>query len=154
MESHNDWYNDIINEIDKHKDKFSKKHYKKYKLGLLYRMTKRIASFSDDCGECHKFKGEIEKLVKNLSKLVQWSKEERKSYFQTIKNVVKHLCKHHKLIGEGTYIGIGIAIGLPLGLPIGVALGNIALGPALGLPIGIGIGSVMEAKAKKEGKVI
>lgn len=154
MENRNDWYDDIIKEIDKHKDKFlSKKDYKKYKLDLLLRVAKRVASFSADCDECQKFQGEIKKLAEGLGNLVQSSKEERNSYFKIINNVVKHLCEHHKLIREGSYIGIGAAIGL-LGLPIGVALDNVALGPGFGLPIGVAIGAAMEAKAKKEGRVI
>ena len=77
MENQNDWSNDIIKEIDKHKDKFSKKHYRKYKLDLLLRLTKRVATFSDDCDECQKFKGDIEKHVEKLCDLVQSSKETR-----------------------------------------------------------------------------
>ncbi len=41
--------------------------------------------------------------------------------------------KKYKLVAEGTYVGFGIAIG-----------------PA----IGVAIGSAMEAKAKKDGKII
>ena len=54
---------------------------------------------------------------------------------------------------EGYFLSMGIALGIPLGLPFGIALGNIAFGPGIGLAIGAGIGAVMEAKAKKQGKI-
>ena len=154
MENHNDWYIDIVKEIGRHKDKFSKRDYKKYRLNLLLRMAKRVASFSADCVECQNFQGEITKLAEDLGNLVQASKEERKCYLNTIRNISNHLQKHHKLIAEGYYIGVGGGIGLILGAAIGLALDNIVLGPGLGLVLGAAIGSAMDAKAKKEDKII
>ena len=158
MENYNDWYKDIVKEIDKHKDKFSKRDYKKYKLDLLLRVAKRVASFSADCVECQNFQGEITKLAEDLGNLVQASKEERKSYFKMINSILKHLRECHKLIDEGENVGIWIAIGIPIGAGIGVAIGagsdNIGVGIAIGVGIGIAIGSYLDAKAKKEGKVI
>ena len=158
MENHNDWYIDIVKEIGRHKDKFTKRDYKKYKLDLLLRMAKRVASFSADCVECQNFQGEITKLAEDLGNLVQASKEERKSYFKMINSILKHLRECHKLIDEGENVGIWIAIGIPIGAGIGVAIGagsdNIGVGIAIGVGIGIAIGSYLDAKAKKEGKVI
>ena len=154
MENHNDCYIDIVKEINKHKDNFSKRDYKKYRLDLLIRMAKRVVSFSADCNECQKFEREIKKRAEGLANLTQSSQEERKSYLNTIRNISNHLQKHHKLIAEGYYIGVGGGIGLVLGAAIGLALDNIVLGPGLGLVLGAAIGSAMDAKAKKEGKVI
>jgi len=158
MENHNDWYIDIVKEIGRHKDKFSKRDYKKYKLDLLLRMAKRVASFSADCVECQNFQGEITKLAEDLGNLVQASKEERKSYFKRISSILKHLQERHKLITEGenvgTWIGIGIAIGSGIGVAIGAGSDNIGVGIAIGVGIGIAIGSYLDAKAKKEGKVL
>ena len=158
MEIHNDWYKAVVKEIDKHEDKFSKRDHKKYKLDLLLRMAKRVASFSADCVECQNFQGEITKLAEDLGNLVQASKEERKSYFKMINSILKHLQERHKLITEGEnvgiWIGIGIAIGLGMGIAFGVGSDNIGVGIAIGVGIGIAIGSCMDAKAKKEDKVI
>ena len=63
MENYNDWYIDIVKEIGRHKDKFSKRDYKKYKLGLLLRMAKRVANFSAYCVECQNFQGWVLLLV-------------------------------------------------------------------------------------------
>ena len=92
----NNWYNDIVKEIDKHKGRFTRRDYKKYKLDLLLRVAKRVASFSVDCPECQNFQIEIKKHAENLDDLVQSSKEERKSYSRTIDNAIKHLQEHHK----------------------------------------------------------
>ncbi|MGB3458520.1 MAG: hypothetical protein WBB08_04350 [Halobacteriota archaeon] len=162
MENHNDWYIDIVKEIGRHKDKFSKRDYKKYKLDLLLRMAKRVASFSADCVECQNFQGEIKKLAEDLGNLVQASKEERKSYFKMINSILKHLQERHKLITEGEnfgiWTGIGIAIGGGMGIVFGVGSDNIGIGIPIGAGIGIAIGSAigsyMDAKAKKEGMVI
>lgn len=154
MEIHNDWYKDVVKEIDKHKDKFSKRDYKKYKLDLLLRVTKRVASFSADCGECQNFQGEIKKLAEGLGNSVQSSKEKRKSHNKVINSIVKHLQKHHELITEGENVAIWISIGAGIGVAIGAGSDNIGVGIAIGVGIGIAIGSYLDAKAKKEGKVI
>lgn len=162
MENHNDWYIDIVKEICRHKDKLSKRDYKKYKLDLLLRMAKRVASFSADCVECKNFQGEITKLAEDLGNLVQASKEERQSYFKIINSILKHLQKHHRMITEGEnlaiWIAIGTAIGSGMGITYGVGSDNIGMGLPIGAGIGIAIGSAigsyMDAIAKKEGKVI
>jgi len=154
MEIHNDWYKDVVKEIDKHKGRFSKRDYKKYKLDLLLRMAKRVASFSTDCVECQNFQGEITKLVEDLGDLVHSFKEKRKSHNQVINSIVKHLQKHHELITEGKNLAIWIAIGSGMGVAIGAGSDNIGVGIAIGVGIGVAIGSYMDAKAKKEDKVI
>jgi len=157
MEVRSDWYNRIDKEINLHKDTLSKKDSKKYKLDLLLRITKRIEDFSSICGECQMFQQDITKLIQDLGYLVQTpnpNKEEGKRYSKTIKNIVKHLQKHHKLVSEGQYIGIGLAVGAGIGVALGAALGNPGIGPAIGVGIGIAIGSYLDKKAKSEGRVI
>ena len=154
MEAHSDWYNHIVKEISLYKDRLSEKEYKKYKLDLLLRLAKRVAVFSSDCRECQAFQGEVTKLTEDLGYLVQMSKEKRKSYFKAINNVIKHLRKYHKLISEEENRGHWIAIGAAIGVAIGASLDNVGVGIAIGIGIGIAIGSYLDAKAKKEGKVI
>ncbi len=118
----NNWYNDIVKEIDKHKGRFTRRDYKKYKLDLLLRVAKRVASFSVDCSECQNFQIEIKKHAENLDNLVQSSKEERKSYSRTIDNAIKHLQERHKLIVEDQNLGIWFIIGLSIGVALGSSL--------------------------------
>lgn len=160
MENHNEWYNDTVKEIGRHKDKFSKRNYKKYKLDLLLRMAKRVVSFSADCVECQAFQGEITKRAKDLGNLVHASKEERKSYLKMINSIRKHLQERHKLIAEGEnlgiWIGIGVAIGVAIGSGMSIVSGvdSVSIGAGIGIAIGSAIGSYLDAKAKKEDKVI
>jgi hypothetical protein len=90
------------------------------------------------------YSDKIKKLAENLGNLIQSSKEERKSYFKTIDNVIKHLQKHHKFILKEENLGIWIAIGVTIGIVLGSSLDN----------IGAAIGADLDDKARKDGKVI
>ena len=155
MEVYSDWCNRVIREINSYKDALSKKEYKKYKLDLLLRMAKRVDGFYSYCGECQMLQPEITELTQNLANLIQIpNKEERKSYFKKINNMVKHLQKQHKLITEGQYFGIGMLIGGGVGSALGAALDNPGVGTAIGIAIGLVAGRYLDDKAKKEGRVI
>ena len=154
MEAHSRWYDDISKEINLHKDILGKKESKKYKLDLLLRVAKRVDGFSSNCGECQMSQPDITQLTQDLGYIVQMPKEKRKGYFKKINNVIKHLRKYHKLISEEENRGHWIAIGAATGVAIGASLDNVGVGIAIGIGIGIAIGSYLDAKAKKEGKVI
>jgi len=152
MEVHSDWYYGIEKRITWQKDTLSEKDYQKHKLDLLLCLVGRVDSFSALCSECQTRKQEITALTNELANLSLMSKEAKKSYFKAIGDITKHLQKQHKLVTEGQYIGMGMAIGGA----IGVALSAVLEGG--GLPIGIGIGAAfgfyLDAKAKREGRVI
>ena len=158
MEAHSDWYNRIVKEISLHKESLSNKDDKKYKLDSLLRVAKRVDDFYSYCGQCQLFQPEITKLIQDLGYIVQMpkqtSKEERKSYFGTINNIIKHLQKQHKLITKGYYRGIGMTIGPLISTAIGAALENPGIGLGVGIGIGLAIGSYLDKKAEKEGRVI
>ena len=154
MEAHSRWYDDIVKEISLHKDILGKKESKKYKLDLLLKIAQRVDSFSSHCGACQIFQQDITQLTQDLGYIVQASKDKRKGYFKKINNITKHLQKHHKLVSEGHYIGIGIAIGVAIGTGVGTALGKPGIGPGLGIALGLAIGAYLDNKAKKEGRVI
>lgn len=152
MEVYSDWYYGIEKRITWQKDTLSEKDYQKYKLDLLLCLARRVDSFSALCTECQNRKQEINALTNDLANLSLMSKEAKKSYFKAIGDITKHLQKQHKLVTEGQYIGIGMAIGSGVGVALSAAL------EGAGLPIGIGIGAAfgfyLDAKAKREGRVI
>ena len=154
METYNNWLNNTLESIAALKQSLSKKEAKKYKIDFLVRVAQRIADLSKECGECQKFQGEISKLTQDLGGLVQPSKEEKKKYDRKIKEITSHLQKKHKLYAEGTYVGFGIALGPAIGVAIGSGIGNVGAGIGIGVGIGVAIGSALEAKAKKNGKII
>jgi len=155
MEAHSDWYHRITREIGPYRDTLSRKDLKKYKIDLLLRITGRVDTFSNTCGECQLFQQEITQIAQDLGNLVQLSdRERRKSYFRTINNIVKHLQKEHKLVKKGYYLGMWIGIGMAIGGGLTAALGTPPIGPGIGLALGVAIGSYMEKRARDEGRII
>ncbi len=156
METHSDWYGRIAKEIGLYNNTLGKKDFKKYKLELLSRVARRVDDFSATCGECQIFKQDITSLLQEIGYVVgmAMSREKRKSYFKTLNKIIKHLQKQHKLVREGYYIGIWIAIGTGIGVAIGAATDNVGIGTPIGVGIGVAIGAGLDAKAKKDGRVI
>lgn len=155
MKAHSDWYNQIASNIRLHKDSLSQKNYKRYKLGLLLRVAARVDGFSATCGECRVFQQEISRLMHDLDNLIQLPrKEARQDYLKTINGIVKHLQRNHGLITQGQNIGLWMAISAGVGVALGITFQNTAIGMAIGTALGIAIGSALDARAKKEGRVI
>jgi hypothetical protein len=86
--------------------------------------------------------------------LIQLSPAATKDYRDKIKRIVDHLRKKHKLIPAGTYTAIGNGIGVGLGVSFGVAMDNLGAGIGAGAGIGMAVGAALEAKAKKDGKIL
>ena len=155
MEVHNAWYDKINKEIGLHQDNLSKKEAKKYKLDLLLRVAKRVADFSPECGGCQLSQQEITTLTQDLGNLVQMpDKRKRQSYLKKINKTVKHLQSEHKLITRGQNIGLWVAIGSGIGVALGAGMDNVGGGIPIGIGIGTAIGIALDAKAKKEDRVI
>jgi len=155
MEVYNRWYDDIARIINSYQDSLSKKDQKKYKLDLLLRVARRVADFSDECGQCQLFQPEITTLTQDLGSLVQMpDKARRKIYLKTINKIVKHLQSEHKLVTQGHNVGLWVAIGSGIGVAIGAGMDNVGGGIPIGMAIGVAIGMALDAKAKKEDRVI
>jgi len=159
MEVGSQWYNRIAIEIGQYQVSLGPKDAKKYKLDLLLRIAKRVDDFSQTCGECQAFQSEINRMVQELSLLVQMpSKQGIKSHIKSVDRLVEHLKKVHKLVEKGHYVGIGIGIGMAIGAVLGGSLGaaldNPGIGTGVGIAIGFAIGGYLDRKAKEEGRVI
>ena len=154
MQDPNGWFDNITIEINRQKQKFSPREYKVYKIDLLIRISKRLNDYFPDCIDCQNMKREMEIIIGSLDNLIQSSREEQKNYFNAIDNIVKHLKEKHHLISEGQNLALLLPLGVGIGLPLGIPMGNIALGIPIGLAIGAAIGVSLDAKAKREGRVI
>ena len=155
MKIDNNWYEGIKKQIELLKNSLTDKDYKKYKLRMFICVVERVAQFSPECGQCQLFKQDVSTLSQDVSNMSQMpNKESRKGYFKSMNMIISHLKKQHKLVTEGYYVGMWIGIGLALGLPFGIPLGNISLGMPFGMAIGVAIGTSLDAKAKKEGRVL
>ena len=55
MEIQSRWHRETTEKISSYQSSLSKKEQKKYQLDLLQRVTRRVAGFYDECGECQLF---------------------------------------------------------------------------------------------------
>ena len=155
MESHGEWYKGIEKQIARLKDTLSEADYKKYKLNMLLCIARRLDQFSAGCGQCNLFQQDITSLVQDVGNLAQvGDKQKRKAHNRAINKIIGHLQKQHKLVTEGYYMGIWTAIGSGIGVAIGAATDNVGSGIPIGVGIGVAIGAGLDAKARKEGRVI
>lgn len=151
---HERWYENTEKAITSYQSGLTPKEVKKYKLDLLLRVARRIADFSDECGQCQVFQPDITQLVQELGTLSRRPKDARRAYSKKMKLVISHLQKNHKLITEGHYRNLGMAIGSGVGVALGVAFDTVGGGTGIGAGIGMAVGASLDAKAKKEGRVI
>ena len=155
MTNNNEWLNGIKKQLNLLKDTLSDRDYKKYKLRLLLCLAERVTQYFDECGQCQVFQKDISALIQDVGNLVQLSdKQRQKSYFKSMDNITNHLEKQHKLVNEGYYMAICIAIGTALGVGLGTAFEQIGGGIPIGVGTGVAIGAALEAKAKKEGRIL
>ena len=149
------WYKETVEKISSCQSSFSKKERKKYQLDLLRRVARRVAVFYDECGDCQLFQQEITAYVNELGNMVHLADNvRRKQYAKRLKQTVKHLQSQHKLVPKGYYTGICISIGSGIGVAIGAGMGTVGAGIPIGIGIGVAIGAMLDAKAKREDRVI
>jgi len=132
---------------------------KRYRLGLARDASGRVDEMAATCPECQLLRQELSNLLRELRQAVGVDgvvpdRAFRRGYQKRFAAVMKHLEKTHKLVPPGHYQAIWLAIGPGLGTAIGLALDNTGIGIAVGTGIGLTIGSAMDARARKEGRVI
>ena len=155
MEIDNRWYKATAEKISSYQNSLSKKEQKKFQLDLLLRVTRRVAGFYDECGECQLFQQEITAYVNELGNMIHLADNaRRKQYAKRLKQTVRHLQGQHKLVPKGYYIGIWTSIGTGIGVAIGAGMDSVGAGIPIGISIGVAVGMMLDAKAKKEDRVI
>ncbi len=155
MEIQNRWHEETSGKISAYQSSLSKKQQKKYQLDLLARVTRRVAGFYEECGECQLFQQEITAYVNDLGNMVHLADNtRRKQYGKRLKQTVRHLKGQHKLVPKGHYVGIWTSIGTGIGVAIGAVMEGIGAGIPIGIGLGVAIGMMLDAKAKREDRVI
>lgn len=162
MSNPGEWYDTVVDLIDRYKTKYGEKAYKKNKLELLLRVSRRVDGFSEDCSDCRLHRDGVTTILKNIGDPTNSTRDERKKHSRAINTITKHLKRHHKLVIAGQYIGILVAMGQALGLSFGVAFGKafgdvsdgLVFGMVAGIIIGVVVGTNLEARAKKKGRII
>ena len=149
------------------------KHIKTMKLNTAVDLFEKIKADTKDKSEVKTYKKFIDLLndllSKNLSE-IQVQKIENKldllaldsfpdkkgKYFKKqFANFKKFLSSEFSFITLNYYVAIGMSLGVCFGVAIGQsAFGNSSTGIAVGMAVGLAIGANLDAKAKKEGRVL
>ena len=155
MEIKSRWHQQTTDTIHSYQSTLSKKEQKKYKLDLLERLSRRVAEFSPQCGECQIYQQEISAYLGELGNLSQMRDKTRLKYYtKKLNRMVKHLQSQHKLVPQGHNVGIWTAIGTAIGVAIGAGMESVGMGIPIGTAIGVAIGMLLDSRAKKEDRVI
>lgn len=138
------FFEDLMTKTDK---KSEKKIYTLFIFILKDLISKELSE-----KQYHSIEIELDRLE------LKSTQEHKKSYFRKKLNVFKrYLQTDFSFVAEGYYMAIGMTLGMSFGLVFGTSLNEmlgVSMGLGLGMFIGIIIGSQMDAKAKREGRVL
>lgn len=159
LEPQSQWHKDFLREVDVLDGMLDPREPKRYRLGLARDASGRVDEMAATCPECQLLRQELSNLLRELRQAVGADgvvpdKAFRRDYQKRFAAIMKHLEKTHKLVPAGHYQAIWLAIGPGLGTAIGLALDNAGIGIAIGTGIGLAVGSSLDARARKEGRVI
>jgi hypothetical protein len=154
MSSIEQWKQSTLEALQACRQTLDAKTRKRLQLDLLQRAVLRVAELSEQCSECHRLQGELMEMACFPSRTDHASKSEMKTYRKKLRGLTEHLHKAHKLLPSGTYIGLGIVLGTAIGISLGSIMENIGTGIAIGTGMGVAIGSGLEARAKREGRIL
>jgi len=149
-----EWYRNIETGVESLKSRLGA-DARDYHLDRFLKMTRRVDEFAPTCPKCRLLQPEIERMLRDLAAdAPQIPKEQKRAFLGGMEAILSHLKKTHGLISEGQNVGMWLAIGTAVGVALGAALSNPVIGIPIGVASGLGIGVALDARAKKEGKVI
>jgi hypothetical protein len=119
------------------------------------KIARRVDEFADNCQQCHQYQSHMDSLLKDLAaNAPQIPKEQKRTFLGNTNTILSHLKKVHGLISDGQNTGIWLAIGAGIGVALGSAFKNPGIGIGAGVALGLIIGASLDAKARKDGKII
>ena len=123
---------------------------------FIGRVLDRLYSNAPECDTCKDQLGDFVQCISELQgRADDLSRQDYVALQKVMDGSVHHLQKIHKLVVAGQYVAVSVSVGLSLGVAVGVTfLDNVSLGVALGLVFGIAIGTALDAKAKKDNRLI
>lgn len=154
MSEPTEWYNTIKAEVDSLKTILGR-DAQDYHLDRFLKIARRVDEFEPDCPKCRLIRPQMNQMLRDLSvNAPQILHEEKRAFLGQMQDIISHLRKTHRLVGEGENVGIWLGIGAAIGLALGAALSNPAIGIPIGVALGLIAGTALDNKAKKEGRVI
>ena len=138
-----------------------------YRLPLLLRLARQVATFSPECEICSSLQVQIAQLDANLQKQSLMTRQSLKDYFDVMKSITRHLKRSHGLVEERHYVKRYVFISFTLGILL-VLLGLILLNfgiTLLALNVTLAalitrvafsytIGYFLDRRARKRGRVL
>jgi hypothetical protein len=152
--THREWQERSLARLESIKHNLDKKELKRCKLHNLERIVRRVVEFAENCAVCQQQQHLLDELIDALGGPLQSSKIELKVYYKKLRTLTTHMTRKHNLRAEGSFLALGLALGPAIGVSLGTAMQNIGVGIAIGTGLGIALGSGLEARAKREGRII
>jgi hypothetical protein len=148
-----EWFTEIARRIDELKQKLLPRDVKEYQLDKLRSIARRVDEFASADPVCRNYRQEIDAMVAELygAPLPQ---SRNKVQMCKIGEMINHLKKTHKLVNDGEYLGWWLIYGLIAGGIVGLIIGNSPPATFAGLAIGAVVGIFLDARAKRQGRVI
>jgi len=166
MENKKAWYNRIRSKIGM-QQQLDNLEGCSLKLPLIKRLANRVDTFSVECKECLGIKRNLECISRDQSKKPVEIQDDYRRYMLTIKQIIYHLKKKHRLVSEKQYVKRLVFASLIFGLILillGYGLlyfGITLLALSVTVPALFGrvifsytVGYLLDMRAKKQGRVI
>ena len=155
------WYRKLTRDIEEHRADFTDKQLRAYQIDLMLRLALRIKEASDACETCRNFQRTLSRLEEEFPELSD-SKAQRHYQKQQLRLMVEHFVKAHRLAPAQYYIHLyanyGFIVGLLLGIIVGLPMLNnglyLPLGAVAGLILGVALGSSVDARVKREQRML
>ena len=149
-----EWYRSLETGVESLKAKLGR-DVQDYHLGRFLKMARRVDEFAPTCPRCRLYQTEIEQMLLDLAAgAPQILREQKRKFLGGMEVILGNLKKTHGLISEGQNVGLWLGIGTVAGVALGAAIQNPVIGIPIGVLLGLAIGTVLDARAKKEGRVI
>lgn len=153
-DNNNNWQESMITQLEEKIADFPEQKKAFIHDALLKKVISLVPSKVKSETDLFTFQEKIEGILRDMPKDRSFKLKDIRHYRNRVNSLKMYLNKKYQLVTKGYYISVFLPIGLAIGMPLGLLFDNLALGPAFGLPIGIMIGGILEARAKKEGRII
>jgi len=155
------WYRQFIRDIEQHRSDFTDRQLHAYQIDLMLRLALWIKEASDACETCRSFQSALSRLAEELPEL-PGSKAQCHHQVQQLRLIVEHLVKAHRLAPAQYYTRLYANYGFITGLLFGIAVGLLVMNNGLyvpvaaiaGLILGVVFGSSVDARVKRERRLI
>jgi hypothetical protein len=152
MSQNEDWFQGIQQSLAGLKTTLGKDGTRKYRLDRLEKLAGRLACF-DSCRDCQQLRLEVEQLIATLQQ-GKPDKQQQRDYLGRLDHIVSHLHKTHNLVTEGQNLAAWLCIGTLVGMVLGSVTGTPVIGISIGISLGIATGTLLDAQARRQGRVI